>query len=185
MVFEPASLNMYNTTCLHMQCCCNCTHYVPSLHLHLFSLLAALLYINLVVSLDAENINFAPIGKKRRKPLSECSFSHCQRLKKEAASQCSASLSCLTGIGLVPYSVKVFNTETNEREELCLEVRDEATSRLNDHDLVSIALVAKDKYIISGMLCIFVCISYSVQKCIFMLISFLLKGYPIICFCSS
>ena len=64
MVFEPASLNKYNTTCLHMQCCCNCTHYVPSLHLHLFSLLAALLYNNLVVSLDAENINFAPIGKK-------------------------------------------------------------------------------------------------------------------------
>ena len=43
MVFEPASLNMYNTTCLHMQFCCNCNHHIPSLHLHLFSLLAALL----------------------------------------------------------------------------------------------------------------------------------------------
>ena len=103
IVFEPASLNMYNTTCLHMQFCCNCNHHIPSLHLHLFSLLAALLYINLVVSLDAENINFAPIGKKRRKPLSECSFFHCRRLKKEAASQCFASLSCLTDIGLIPF----------------------------------------------------------------------------------
>ena len=125
--------------------------------LQMFHLLG--FYINLVASSDAENVT--PTGiKKRRKPLSECSTSHCRRLKKEVASQCSASLSCLTDLGLVPYGVKVFNPETNQREELHLEVSDEVSSKLNDRDLVSIALMAKDKHMISGMLPIFFVCTY-------------------------
>ena len=128
--------------------------------------------INLVASSDAENVT--PTGiKKRRKPLSECSTSHCQRLKKEVASQCSASLSCLTDLGLVPYCVKVFNPETNQREELHLEVSDEVSSKLNDRDLVSIALMAKDKHMISGtyvthLFCLYV---YTVYTCSFSCLS--------------
>ena len=61
--------------------------------------------------------------------------------------------------------------ETNQGEELHLEVCDEVSSKLNDRDLVSISLMAKDKHMISGMLPIFFVCIYSVHMFIFMPIS--------------
>lgn len=95
----------------------------------------------LVASSDAENI---PPSNKRRKPMSECSASHCRRLKKGALAECS--LSSLREIGHIPLSIRTYNTVTSQREELDLEVQD-----LDDDDLVSVALMIKDKHMISGM----------------------------------
>ena len=74
---------------------------------------------------DAENL--VPTGiatKKIRKPIGEYSKSHYWRLKKGAVAECSASLSLLKDIGHIPSSVGTFNTVTNQRDELHLEVKD-------------------------------------------------------------
>ena len=55
-----------------------------------------------MASSDLENVPHTGT-KKHRKPMSEYSASHCQRLKKEAVPCCSESLSCLREIGLIPY----------------------------------------------------------------------------------
>ena len=76
--------------------------------------------------------------------MSKCSASRCQRMKKEATSHCSSSLYWLREIDLVPYCVKAFNLETNQKKELLLDVSEEVG--LKDEDLVSIALMAKDRH---------------------------------------
>lgn len=42
----------------------------------------------------------------------------------------------------------MFYPETSQREELHLEVSDDVSLRLNDEDLVSIALTTKDRFMI-------------------------------------
>ena len=44
----------------------------------------------------------------------------------------------------MPYCVKAFNLETNQKKELLLDVSEEVG--LKDEDLVSIALMAKDRH---------------------------------------
>ena len=104
-----------------------------------------ILLFNIVASSDIENL--LPSGaatKKRSRPLSEYSDSHYRRLKKQAL----AEYSSLRDIGHIPLSVRTYNTVTNQRDELQLQV--ENIEREED-DLVSIALMTKDRQMISGM----------------------------------
>ena len=97
----------------------------------------------IVASSDTENV---PIGIKR-KLLSEYSTSHARRLKKEAFGACSSSLGWLKELGLLPLSLEIWNTATKKREQFCVE-RD---TEIDDEDLISIALLIKDRRMISGM----------------------------------
>ena len=98
----------------------------------------------LVASSDVENI---PSTKKHR-PISEYLDSHYRRLKEGALAECSSSLSSLREIGHIPLSIWTYNTVTSQREEPRLEVEEDIEK---DDDLVSIALMTKDKHMISGM----------------------------------
>ena len=102
-----------------------------------------------MASSDVENL--PPHGtatKKRSRLVSEYSCSHYRRLKKQALAECSSSLTSLRDIGHIPLSVRTYNTITNQQDELNLEVED---IDLEEDDLVSIALMTKDKHMISGM----------------------------------
>lgn len=105
----------------------------------------------LVASSDVENM---PTTKKRSRPISEYSDSHYRRLKKGALAECSSSLSSLREIGHIPLSVQTYNTATGRREQLDLDVED---MDLDDDDMVSVALMLKDKHMISGMYVAFYC----------------------------
>ena len=106
-------------------------------------------FFSIVASSDVENL--PPNGaatKKRSRPVSEYSGSHYRRLKKRALAECSSSLTSLRDIGHIPLSVQTYNTLTDQRDELHLEV--DGIEQKED-DLVSIALMTKDKHMISGM----------------------------------
>ena len=55
-------------------------------------------------------------------------------------------LSSLREIGHIPLSIRTYNTVTSQREELRLDVEEDIEK--NDDDLVSIALMTKDKHMI-------------------------------------
>ena len=107
-----------------------------------------LYFILIVCSSDAENL--APTGiatKKVCKPIGEYSKSHYRRLQKGAVAECSASLSVLKDIGHIPLSVRTYNTVTNQRDELHLEVNNK---ECDEEEVVSLALMTKDRHMISG-----------------------------------
>ena len=102
-----------------------------------------------MASSDIENL--LPSGaatKKRSRPVSEYSGSHYRRLKKQALAECSSSLTSLRDIGHIPLSVRTYNTVTNQRDELQLQAED---MEREEDDLVSIALMTKDRHMISGI----------------------------------
>ena len=97
-------------------------------------------------------------GHSRTKSVGEYSCSHLRRLKRKRRESCELSLTWLDREGYIATKVELLNTETGEKQSLCLNKEqcnllfgpDADVADENDFDIINMMLLVKDQYQVSG-----------------------------------